>query len=138
MSWVVAGGSAVAVVVAVSAVGSLSVDLRLPFLHAEYLEKLTGLRDRLKTALSGIPAEGDSSPGELAEQIKALKDLYAVETAPVRINAQKPRLELVCERVEPHARKPEDENPGTQGEDEANAISFRSQVTPRSGQLRLL
>jgi hypothetical protein len=44
-----------------------------PFAHAAYLDELTGLRDRLKVALSSTPADGEPTAAELAERIKALK-----------------------------------------------------------------
>ena len=49
-----------------------------PFLHDAYLSELTGLRDQLKTGLSGATPgarRGEAGPGvsELSEQIKALK-----------------------------------------------------------------
>jgi N12 class adenine-specific DNA methylase/SAM-dependent methyltransferase len=110
----------------------------LPFTHASYLEELTGLRDRLKMALSETPAEGESTSSELAAQINALKSAHAVEAAPARMKAPKPPMKLIHQRVEQQEAKAEDENPETQGEEESPQTSFRAQVRPRSGQSRLI
>jgi hypothetical protein len=86
------------------------------FRHLAYMEELTGLRDRLKTSLSGTPAEGEPSAAELAEQIKTLKASQQVEAAPVRPK-QQARMEKVRRRVEPVAEhqapepKPEEQKP---------------------------
>ncbi len=62
-----------------------------PFRHAAYLDELTALRDRLKVALSGTPAEGEPTGPELAEQIKTLRASHQVEAAPVRVRKVEPR-----------------------------------------------
>ena len=107
----------------------------LPFTHAAYLDELTLLRDRLKTALSETPAEGEPSAGELAEQISTLKASHALEAAPTRMKV-KPRMELIPNKAEKHEAKPDDENPGTQGEDDSPSTSFRTQVRFRGYQHR--
>ena len=91
------------------------------FAHTAYMEELTGLRDRLKVSLSGTPAEGEPTSGELAEQIKALRAAHVVEAAPARIR-DKPRANAVRRRVEqkpmevveepkPEEPKPVDDTP---------------------------
>jgi hypothetical protein len=75
------------------------VRLGRPFTHTTYLQELTGLRDRLKVALWGTPAEGDPTAAELAKQIKTLKAAQVIEAAPVRVR-EKPRAEVVRRRVE--------------------------------------
>ena len=78
-----------------------------PFGHAAYLDALTGLRDRLKVALSGTPAEGEPTAAELSERIRALKASHHIEAAPVRVR-DKPRIEIVRRREEPpHVAAPE-------------------------------
>jgi hypothetical protein len=114
-----------------------------PFSHAEYLEKLTTLRDRLKTALSETPTEGEPSAAELAEEIKTLKDAQVIEAAPVRVKPA-PRIELVRRREEqpptsrpeqkPEVVRPEDASDG--GEEEPGS-TFRDQVKQRSIQRSL-
>jgi len=64
-----------------------------PFIHAAYIDQLIALRDRLKVALSGTPAEGEPSASEMADQIKAVKASHTVEAAPTRVKPQKPRIE---------------------------------------------
>ena len=58
------------------------------FAHATYQDELTGLRDRLKAALSDTPKEGEPTAAELAESIKTLRASHTVEAAPLR--KQKP------------------------------------------------
>ena len=70
-----------------------------PFTHSAYLDELTGLRDRLKTALSVTPAESEPTAAELADRIKTLKASHAIEAAPARVREQ-PRAESVRRRVE--------------------------------------
>ena len=56
-----------------------------PFAHDTYLVELTGLRDELRTALSGAVPEPDlPSAGEIAERIQALKASHTVEATPER------------------------------------------------------
>ncbi|OWK39469.1 DEAD/DEAH box helicase family protein [Fimbriiglobus ruber] len=74
------------------------------FAHSGYMEELSGLRDRLKIALSGTPAEGEPTAGELAEKIKALRESQVVE-APMRVTP-KPRAEI-RRRVEEKPVEPE-------------------------------
>jgi N12 class adenine-specific DNA methylase len=79
------------------------------FAHTAYMEELTTLRDRLKVSLSGTPAEGEPTAGELAEQIKALRANHQVEAAPARLRPT-PRGDAVRRRVErPVAAKPVEE-----------------------------
>ena len=80
-----------------------------PFAHTAYLDELTGLRDRLKVALSGTPAEGEPTAGEMADRIKALKAAHQVEAAPVRVREQT-RAEAIRRRVE----TPQTVNPPTE------------------------
>ncbi len=109
-----------------------------PFAHTAYIDELTDLRDRLKLALSGTPAEGEPTAMELADRIKALKGSHQVEAVPVRIR-EKPRVEHVRRRAEvahevpkelppePEATpdtKPDDDKP----DDAPPTGSFRSQV----------
>jgi hypothetical protein len=67
----------------------------MPFVHEEYLRKLSDLRDRLKAGLSspqpavdggttGAEAEECVTVSQLAEQIKALRSANTVEAPPER------------------------------------------------------
>ncbi|AWM37000.1 hypothetical protein GobsT_51110 [Gemmata obscuriglobus] len=111
------------------------------FQHTAYMEELTGLRDRLKTSLSGTPAEGEPTAGELAEQIKALKAGHQVEAAPARVR-EKPKAErrrservVMAEEAKPvEEPKPEetkpaddkpDDGPGAQGAVPAFAVRVK-------------
>ena len=62
--------------------------LGTPFPHDAYLAELTGLRDQLKSGLSGATAEQGAAPlptvAELAERIKALKAAHTIEATPQR------------------------------------------------------
>lgn len=81
-----------------------------PFQHARYAEELTGLRDRLKTALSGTPADGEPTAAELAEQIKALKASHVIEAAPARVREKRPvKVEPVKAPKPEEAEKPVEE-----------------------------
>jgi N12 class adenine-specific DNA methylase len=101
-----------------------------PFGHASYLDELTGLRDRLKTALSITPAEGEPTAAELAERIKTLMGSHKVEAAPARPKrVEKPkRVEPMAPVEEPKQEapkpdaKPEDDDHASQG------ASFRTRV----------
>ena len=60
-----------------------------PFTLEAYLTEVTGLRDKLKAALSGVPPQPDKkeeglSISELAERIKTLKSSQTIESAPQR------------------------------------------------------
>ncbi|OWK35497.1 hypothetical protein [Fimbriiglobus ruber] len=103
------------------------------FAHSGYMEELSGLRDRLKMALSGTPAEGEPTAGELAEKIKALRESQVVE-APMRVKS-KPRVE-VRRRVElePEAKEPTTEMPEPE---EAPPVSHRMQVRRGGTQMSL-
>jgi N12 class adenine-specific DNA methylase len=100
-----------------------------PFGHAAYLDELTGLRDRLKTALSIPPAEGEPTAAELAERIKTLMGSHKVEAAPARPKrVEKPKRvepveepKLPVEDSKPDA-KPDDDDHASQG------ASFRTRV----------
>jgi hypothetical protein len=96
------------------------------FAHSAYLEELTGLRDRLKVALSGTPAEGEPAAGEVADKIKALKGSQVVEAAPVRVR-DKPRVEARG-RVEPEPPQEPPPKPEDQPDDPPPPPSFRAQV----------
>jgi hypothetical protein len=77
-----------------------------PFPHAEYASQLTGLRDRLKAALSGAEQkEGEPTIAELAERIKALRAANTVEatterTATRRLPAEEPVRTRIRRRVD--------------------------------------
>lgn len=79
-----------------------------PFLHEEYLSKLTALRDQLKAALSGAPAGPNAALGmsvsDLAEIIKALTAAQTIESAPRRIgrrhSAEEPVTACIRRRME--------------------------------------
>ncbi|WP_238602664.1 DEAD/DEAH box helicase family protein [Fimbriiglobus ruber] len=103
------------------------------FAHSGYMEELSGLRDRLKIALSGTPAEGEPTAGELAEKIKTLRESQVVE-APMRVKS-KPRVE-VRRRVElePEAKEPTTEMPEPE---EAPPVSHRMQVRRGGTQMSL-
>jgi hypothetical protein len=68
--------------------------LGAPFVHEVYLSGLTALRDKLKSGLSGVPAETGSEPpptvSELAKGIKALMEGHTAE--PRRLRRGVPRL----------------------------------------------
>jgi hypothetical protein len=112
------------------------VRLGKPFTHAAYLDELANLRDRLKVALSGAPAEGEPTAAELADRIKALKGAHRVEAAPTRVR-EKPRVETPRRRADQPARpqeppheqetapepKVDDDKP-----DDSPPNSFRAQV----------
>ena len=61
-----------------------------PFPHAGYMDQLVGLRDQLKTGLSGAEQqEGMPTVGQLAAKIKELLASNSVETAPERKASRK-------------------------------------------------
>ena len=109
-----------------------------PFAHAAYLDELTDLRDRLKTALSGTPAEGGPDAVELAERIRALKGTHRVEAAPARVR-ETPRIERVRTREqvpeEPAPAAPIEAPPegkpgdGASDDEDASPLGFRARVT---------
>ncbi len=113
-----------------------------PFAHTGYLDELTGLRDRLKQALSSPPAEGEPSTVELAERIQSLRESHRVEAVPARVR-EKPRAEQVRRRTElpqeaPRELKPEAETPRVVEETAGEAPrSFRVQVRPKGVQRTL-
>jgi N12 class adenine-specific DNA methylase len=104
------------------------------FAHTEYAEKLTALRDRLKTALSGTPAEGEPTTAELAEQIKELRASHAVEAAPARIRPQRKeqpvrrKIEVAAPEPKPVANEPP--------EDDDSPPKFTARIG-RGGQMAL-
>ncbi|WP_238602692.1 hypothetical protein [Fimbriiglobus ruber] len=107
------------------------------FAHSGYMEELSGLRDRLKIALSGTPAEGESTAGELAEKIKVLRESQVVE-APTRVKP-KPRTEL-RRRVEERPPAKETKEPAVdepQPVEEAPPVSHRMQVRRGGTQMSL-
>jgi N12 class adenine-specific DNA methylase len=58
-----------------------------PFPHADYFDRLAGLRDQLKAGLAGVTPEAGAEPvniPEIAEQIKVLKAAHTIEAAPTR------------------------------------------------------
>ncbi len=110
------------------------------FAHSAYLSELTDLRDRLKVALSGTPAEGEPTAAELADRIKALKGSHTVEAVPMRLRetpkidrvrkreqpVTEPEREPVREAQAPAETKPEDGKP--EEEDSSPPGSFQRQV----------
>ena len=83
--------------------------LGAPFPHDAYLTEVTGLRDQLKTGLSGAaPEQGTDAPSvaDLAERIKTLKAAHTIEAAPQRTgkrraSAEEPVAARIRRRVEP-------------------------------------
>jgi N12 class adenine-specific DNA methylase len=67
--------------------------LGAPFVHEEYLTRLTELREQLRDGLSGKAAEPGSTPlpevSELAERIKALKASETIEATPERTSPRR-------------------------------------------------
>ena len=81
-----------------------------PFEHAEYLDQLASLRDRLKAGLSGAERkEGEPTVAELAERIKALRASNTVEAAPERTGKRQVSAE---EPVTARIRRREQEGTG--------------------------
>jgi hypothetical protein len=79
-----------------------------PFLHEQYISKLTALRDQLKASLSGHASEGAPTSVEIADAIKALKTENAVEAAPQRsalrrTNAEEPVTARIRRQMQPLA-----------------------------------
>jgi hypothetical protein len=79
------------------------------FHYDAYLSALTGLRDQLKSSLSGMNPEPGAEPQpsvcELAEQIKALKAANTIEATPERTgkprsSAEQPVTARICRRTE--------------------------------------
>ncbi len=75
-----------------------------PFAYEAYLKELTELRDQLRTALSGMQAEGVPDAAELAGRIKALKAANTIEAAPERagkraISAEEPVTSRIKRRA---------------------------------------
>jgi hypothetical protein len=107
------------------------------FAHSTHLSELTDLRDRLKTALSGTPAEGEQTAAELAAKIRALMASHTVESAPARVR-DKPVIERVRKREQPAPpsppdapmQTPEETKPesGTPDDQEEAPGGFRAQV----------
>jgi hypothetical protein len=113
-----------------------------PYTHAAYLEELTGLRDRLKVALSATPTEGEPTTTELAGQITALKAAHVVEAAPARVRkpAVKPEAAKPVASVQeevPEQAPPKAEEPPPSDADDTPAPSFRARVKPTGTQLKL-
>jgi hypothetical protein len=116
--------------------------LDLPFAHASYLEELTGLRDQLKAALSGVTPEAGAEPlpasGDIAERIKDLKSAHTIEAAPER-----PRIrsgsaaEAVTTRIRRRAEPAAYEPPPAQDEASAPPPADSTQIAPE-GTLRPL
>ena len=114
-----------------------------PFGHAAYLDELTGLRDRLKVALSGTPVEGEPSAEELAGQIKDRKASQQIEAAPARVRLQS-NVEPLRRKAERQQAVPQStprvanpDNPKV-GEDDAHGGSFRLRVSPKAAQKTLV
>jgi hypothetical protein len=72
-----------------SQLGNYQARLGRTFAHAAYLDELTVLRDRLKIAMSGTPAEGEPTATELAEQIKAMKAAQSLRRHLPELRSQK-------------------------------------------------
>lgn len=122
--------------------GDYEARLGRPFAHAAYLDELTGLRDRLKAALSGTPAEGEPIAAELADRIKALKDAHMIEAAPLRTTrpAPKPEARKPLPPVKEEAQEetpPQAGEPPRPGDDDRPATSFRARVKPKGTQMTL-
>ena len=68
-----------------------------PFIHEGYLSELTGLRDQLKSSLSGPVHESGKDKGlsisELAGQIKAIKAAHSVEATPECVRQKQSSVE---------------------------------------------
>jgi hypothetical protein len=124
--------------VATTQLGDYEARIGRAFRHAEYMDELTGLRDRLKVALSGTPAEGEPTTGDLAERINALKASHEVEAAPARARAAKPRAESVrrkpesekpVEEAKPEEPKPAEEKPDAPPDDDSPpSVPFQQRV----------
>jgi hypothetical protein len=114
-----------------------------PFAHAAYLDELTGLRDRLRSALSGTPIEGEPPAEELAGRIKALKSSQVIEAKPTRVREERPRAETIRRRAEQSPEVPLQAPPVTKpgnpkpDEDDAPVRSFRVMVRPKATQKTL-
>ena len=113
------------------------VRLGTTFAHAGYERELTGLRDALRAGLSdkAEPKEGEPTVAELAERIKALRAVQAVEAAPVRVQRKKPepvarrRAEVIAlptPEQEPQVPPP----PPADDEDDPQAFSRRVRAKP--------
>jgi hypothetical protein len=112
-----------------------------PFAHAAYLDELTGLRDRLKVALSATPAEGEPTAAELAGRIAATKAAHVVEATPSRV--RKPAVKAETPKpIPPVPEETPEEAPPKAGEpppsdDERPAGGFRARLRPKSVQRSL-
>lgn len=120
------------------------------FAHESYMSQLSGLRDRLKLALSDHPPEGEKPSAEIAADIQALRATITVEEAPHR-QARASTAEIpVTARI--RKKKPVAEEPAEKPPEEPRPVQeiilpvkpvdgYRGQVTSRrqrsEAQLRL-
>jgi hypothetical protein len=83
-----------------------------PFMHADYLDQLTALRDQLKAGLSGAEAkEGEPTVAELAERIKQLRAANTIEAAPQRTAKRQAAEEPVTARIRRRSEEGEADMP---------------------------
>jgi hypothetical protein len=108
--------------------------LGVPFLHDGYLSEMTALRDRLKSALSGVaPPESGSEappPADLAEKIKSLKAAHSIEAAPQRTGQKHSSAE---EPVTARIRRCRQAVPAAHSDILAEAAAAMAEATPASG-----
>ena len=82
------------------------------FLHEDYFAELTGLRDRLKAALSGNGRDTEAdSASELAKSVKDLKSGQTIASSPqrlgqMRLSAEVPVTARIHRKLEAGARIP--------------------------------
>jgi len=88
------------------------------FIHESYLKELSGLREQLRIALSGIEAKEGESAADIAGRINSLRSRNSVEPAPEReakpIAAEEPVTTRIRRRAEEKA------SADSKGEAEAN------------------
>ena len=83
------------------------------FAHDAYLKQIAGLRDQLRIALSGTETKEGESAAEIAEQIKTLRAVQAVEAAPEREARTIAAEEPVTVRIRRRAEAIPTANPGS-------------------------
>jgi hypothetical protein len=88
--------------------------LGAPFAHEAYLKELSTLREELKVALSGIVVKEGETAQDIAERIKALRNLNSVEPAPEREAKTMAAEEPVTSRI---LRKAQEAPSGDQDND---------------------
>jgi N12 class adenine-specific DNA methylase len=105
------------------------------FPHTAYIEELSGLRDRLKLALSAEPKEGEPTTAELADQIEHLRGKHKIEVAAVKPRVEK-RVIPVRRKVDPIQPKPEPKVIEDTEDDDDTPPKFTARVG-RGGQMAL-